>query len=57
MGPRATIYLNGKTKAAGYFSSAYEAAECWDACTRKIGKSKKLNFALTKDLSHITLPK
>jgi hypothetical protein len=54
---RATIGLNQKIKSIGYFSSAYEAAEHWDACARKIGKSPRLNFVLTKDLSHIILPK
>ena len=53
---QACIRFNEKVKYIGIYASAYEAAEHWDACARKIGKSKKLNFPLTKDLSHIILP-
>ena len=54
------IQFDGKLKSIGYYSSACVAAEHWDLCARNIvlqqGK-RKYNFSLTKDLSHIILPK
>ena len=54
---KASIQYNGKVKSIGYYSSAIEAAEHWDMCARKIGRTRKLNFSLTKDLSHMRVPK
>jgi hypothetical protein len=57
---QACIRFNEKVKYIGIYASAYEAAEHWDLCARNIvlqqGK-RKYNFSLTKDLSHIILPK
>ena len=53
---RSQIRFNGNMKTIGYYSSAIEAAEYWDVCARKIRRSPKFNFPLTKDLSHIKLP-
>jgi hypothetical protein len=53
---RAQIYICGKAMFIGYFQTSYEAAENWDACARKKGRTNKLNFPLNTNLSHIKLP-
>ena len=59
---QAQIGYNGKVKHIGFFKTAKEAAENFDACARLLpskfrGRSRKLNFPQRSDWSHFTLPK
>ena len=48
--------FNGKQRSIGCYATAELGAAAWDVCARKIGRSNKLNFPLSRDLSHVTLP-
>jgi hypothetical protein len=59
---RARIGYDGKKKYIGYFKTAKEAAEHYDACVRifpkpKKGSDRQLNFPERSDWSHLSLPK
>jgi len=53
---KAQIRYNGKMMYIGLYCTKLEAAENFDACARKIGKSKNLNFPDKTNYSHVSLP-